>query len=76
MQVFTSLLVLSIFFAIFIISDIRIYKQRKVESVFGLAQVLGTNSISTLQFQDNEAAKKILEPSSWMWLRTSNMQDP
>jgi signal transduction histidine kinase len=60
MQVFTSVLVLGIFFSVFIITDIRDYKQRKVDDMTGLAQVLGTNSISTLQFEDNEAAGKIL----------------
>lgn len=60
MLVFTSVLVLGIFFTVFIITDVRSYKQRKVDSMIGLAQVIGTNSISTLQFQDNEAAKQIL----------------
>lgn len=60
MLVFTSVIVLGIFFTIFIITDIKAYKQRKVDDMLGLAQVIGTNSISTLQFQDNEAAKNIL----------------
>lgn len=60
MQVFTSLLVLSIFFGVYVITDIRSYKLRKVESLTSLAQVIGTNSISTLRFQDNETARKIL----------------
>ncbi|MFT3682110.1 MAG: ATP-binding protein [Ferruginibacter sp.] len=60
MQVFTSILVLSIFFAAFIITDIRDYKQRKVASMLSLAQVIGTNSIPTLEFQDDEAARNIL----------------
>jgi len=60
MQVFTSVLVLSIFFLAFIISDIRDYKERKVNSMKSLAHVIGLNSISTLEFRDNEAAKDIL----------------
>jgi signal transduction histidine kinase len=60
MQVFTSVLVLGIFFGAFVITDIRSYKQRKVDDMISLAKVIGTNSISTLQFQDNETAKNIL----------------
>lgn len=60
MQVFTSLLVLGIFFTVYIITDLRSYKQRKVEDMISLAQVIGTNNVSTLQFQDNDAAKEIL----------------
>jgi signal transduction histidine kinase len=60
MQVFTSLLVLGIFSAVYIITDINTYKKRKVENMKSLAHVLGINSLSTLQFQDNEEAKKIL----------------
>ena len=60
MQVFTSLLVLSIFFAVYILTDIKDYKERKVNSIVSLAKVIGTNSVSVIQFQDNEAAKEIL----------------
>lgn len=60
MLVFTSVLVLVIFFIVFILTDVESYKQRKANSLIGLARVIGTNSISTLQFQDNEAAGKIL----------------
>ncbi|MES2430264.1 MAG: ATP-binding protein [Bacteroidota bacterium] len=60
MQMFTSVLVLSIVFAVFVITDINSYKERKVKSVKSIAQVVGTNSISTLQFQDEDAAKEIL----------------
>lgn len=61
MQVFTSLLVLSIVFGVFIFTDINSYKQRKVESMMSLAQVIGTNSISTLQFDDPDAARDMLQ---------------
>ena len=60
MQVFTSLLVLSIFFSVYIINDIKSYKQRKVSDMLSMVQVIGNNSISTIQFNDNEEAKKIL----------------
>ena len=60
MQVFTSLLVLSIFFAVYVLTDIRDYKERKVNSITSLAKVIAANSVSTLLFQDNEAAKQIL----------------
>lgn len=58
--VFTSVLVLGIFFTVFIITDIRSYKQRKVDSMISLAQVVASNSASTLQFQDQETASNIL----------------
>ncbi len=60
MQVFTSVLVLSIFFGVFVYSDISSYKQRKAKSMMGLIKVIGTNSISTLRFQDSKAAEDIL----------------
>lgn len=60
MQVFTSLLVLSIFFGVYILTDIKDYKQRKVNNVIGLAQVIGTNSVSAIQFQDDKTANEIL----------------
>lgn len=60
MQVFTSLLVLSIVFGVFIITDINSYKQRKVDSMMNLLQVIASNSISALQFQDAEAARDML----------------
>ncbi|KAA9036365.1 HAMP domain-containing protein [Ginsengibacter hankyongi] len=60
MQVFTSVIVLGLCFAAFVLSHIRDYKERKVASLSGIAQVIATNSVSTLQFQDNEAANDIL----------------
>lgn len=60
MQVFTSVLVLSIVFTVFVITDINGYKQRKVDSMVSLGQLVGSNNISTLQFQDVEAANQIL----------------
>ncbi len=59
-QVFTSVLVLAIFFTGFFFIDINDYKERKVKSVQSIAKVLAANNISTIQFQDNEEAKKIL----------------
>ena len=58
MQVFTSVLVLSIVFTVFVVTDINGYKQRKIDSMISLAQVVGTNNISTLQFQDTDAATR------------------
>lgn len=60
MLVFTSVLVLIIFLMVFIFTDVESYKQRKANSLTGLAHVIGANSISTIQFEDNEAAKQIL----------------
>ena len=60
MQVFTSIAVLGLCFAAFVITDIRGYKDRKIASTVSFAQVIGTNSISAIQFLDNDAAKQIL----------------
>lgn len=60
MQVFTSVIVFGIVFGVFIITDVNSYKQRKVDSMISLAQVIGTNSISSIQFQDPEAAREML----------------
>lgn len=60
MQVFTSVVVLVIFFLAYIISDIRDYKVRKTKSVMSLAHVVGMNSISAILFHDNETGNEIL----------------
>src|ERR1700755_490831 len=60
MQVFTSMLVLGIVFWTFIVTEISAYRKRKTESVTSLAQVIATNAISVLQFQDNETAATML----------------
>ncbi|MGV3685398.1 MAG: ATP-binding protein [Daejeonella sp.] len=60
MQVITAVTVLGLCFAAFVITDIRGYKERKIASTISFAQVIGTNSISAIQFLDNEAARKIL----------------
>lgn len=60
MQVFTSMIVLGLCFTAFVISHISDYKERKVKDMTGIAQIIGTNSISAIEFDDNEAAKKIL----------------
>jgi signal transduction histidine kinase len=60
MQVVTSVLVLGLCFAAFVITDIEGYKERKVNSTFSIAQVIGSNSISAIQFMDDDAARKML----------------
>jgi signal transduction histidine kinase len=60
MQVFTSVLVLGIFFSVYVITDIKSYKERKVSNMISLAQVIATNSVSPLIFQDNDAANTML----------------
>ena len=60
MLVFISVTVLGIFFLVFIVTDIRAYKLRKADNMINLAQLIGTNNISTLEFRDNEAANEIL----------------
>ena len=60
MQVFTSVIVLGLCFAAFVYSHIKDYKERKADSMISIGQVIGTNSISAIEFQDEEAAKKNL----------------
>jgi signal transduction histidine kinase len=60
MQVFTSVIVLGLCFAAFVVSHIRDYKQRKAESMISLAGVIASTSVSAIQFQDNDAAKETL----------------
>lgn len=60
MQVFTGVSVLGLCFAAFVITDIRGYKERKVNSTISFAQVIGSNSVSAIQFLDNTAAEKTL----------------
>jgi len=60
MQVITAMLVLGLCFAAFVISDIKGYKERELRNITSIAQVTGTNSISAIQFLDNDAATKNL----------------
>ncbi|MFT3933646.1 MAG: ATP-binding protein [Chitinophagaceae bacterium] len=60
MQVFTSLMVLGVFSAIYIITDIRFYKERRAESMKSLARATGINCLPALQFQDDDNASSIL----------------
>ncbi|HTB51561.1 MAG TPA: ATP-binding protein [Ferruginibacter sp.] len=60
MQVITSVLVLGLCFVAFVIKDITGYKERKLSSMISIAQVIGSNSISAIQFMDNDAEIKTL----------------
>jgi signal transduction histidine kinase len=60
MQVITSVLVLGLCFAAFVITDIKGYKGREVNHDISIAQVIGANTISAIQFLDNDAANKTL----------------
>jgi PAS domain S-box-containing protein len=60
MQVFTSAFVLVLCITAFVLIDIKGFKDRKVISSIAIAQVVGFNSVSALEFLDNAAAKKIL----------------
>jgi len=60
MQVFTSALVLGVCITAFVIIDLKGFKDRKAKSGVAIAQVIGYNSFSALEFMDNTAAEKIL----------------
>ena len=54
------MIVLGLCSTVFVISDVNSYKEQKVESSEGIAQVVGSNSISALYFYDNETAQRKL----------------
>ena len=60
MQVLTCIIVLGLCFAAFVITDINGYKERKVNSTVSIANVISSNSVSAIQFLDNNAAYEIL----------------
>lgn len=60
MQVLTSIIVIGVIFTVFIVNDIRTYKQRKEKTVASIAGVLGRNSIPALQFRNSEDATEML----------------
>ncbi|MDI6032564.1 PAS domain S-box protein [Flavobacterium sp. LB2P84] len=60
MQVFTSAFVLGLCITAFVLIDIQGFKDRKVISSIAIAQVVGFNNVSSLEFLDNAAANKIL----------------
>ena len=60
MQVITSVLVLGLCFVAFVITDIKGYKEREINHVNSIAQVIGANTIPAIQFMDNDAAVKAL----------------
>ncbi len=60
MQVLTSIVVVGVIFSVFIVNDIRSYKQRKEQSVASIAGVIGRSVLPALQFQVSEDATKTL----------------
>ncbi|MNX68903.1 Sporulation kinase E [compost metagenome] len=60
MQVFTSAFVLGLTITAFVLIDIQGFKDRKVVMSRAIAQVVASNSVSALEFLDNDAAKKTL----------------
>lgn len=60
MQVLASVLVLGLCCLVFVISDIKSYKEQKIESVGTIAQVIDSGSVSAIELLDHEAAKKKL----------------
>lgn len=60
MQVLTSFIVLGLCCTFFVITDVRDYKDRKAESISAIAQVIGSNTISAIQFLDTAVASEKL----------------
>ena len=59
--VLTSVTILVLCCIAFVVTDIKAYKERKISSTLAIAQVIGSNNISAIQFLDNDAAKKKLD---------------
>lgn len=60
MQVFTAAVLLGLCIAVFVVTDISSFKERKVEEMNAIAQVISLNSLSAIKFLDNETANRIL----------------
>jgi len=56
-QVSTSVIILVLCCIAFVMTDITAYKERKVDSSLAIAQVIGSNSVSAIQFLDTDAAR-------------------
>lgn len=61
MQVFTSVIILVLSSVAFVITDIKSYKEQKVERFNDIALVIGSNIISSIQLLDYDAAKEKLQ---------------
>lgn len=59
-QVFTCVIVLGLCITIFLITEIKSFKSRKINSIEAIANIVGSNNISAIQFFDNDAANKSL----------------
>lgn len=59
-QLFTGVIVLGLCISIFILLGVKEYKERKIVSMNAIAQIIGSNSISSLQFLDKETANNNL----------------
>jgi signal transduction histidine kinase len=59
-QVITCIIVLGLCITIFLITEIKSYKARKVNSIEAIAKIIGSNNIAAIQFFDNDAAKRSL----------------
>ncbi len=59
-QVFTCSIILGLCCISFVIIGIKGYKESQQNSLTNMVNVLASNSISSLEFQDNDAAKELL----------------
>jgi signal transduction histidine kinase len=60
MQGTTALIAVLTTCIIFVLNDVKIYKQSSVSNKYSIAEIIGTNSIAALRFDDNKGAEKIL----------------
>jgi signal transduction histidine kinase len=56
----TALIAIITTCTIFVINDVKIYKQSSVSNKYSIAEIIGTNSTPALIFEDKETATKIL----------------
>jgi signal transduction histidine kinase len=60
-QVLTALIALLICCLIFVVNDIKIFKESSINNKYSIAEILGINSIAPLVFKDQDALDKILK---------------
>lgn len=60
-QVFTCAIILGLCCFAFVLIGIKSYKESQLNSLSNIVNVLASNSISSLEFDDNEAATELLK---------------
>src|SRR5258708_6048190 len=59
-QLATAFMAVLICCAFFVYNDIKIFKQTSISNKYSIAEIVGINAASTLEFTDHDAANKML----------------